>query len=195
MTRNQLFQYIRPRIDWLTLLPASLQLKFACLPDRTATPGWIHRPDSITQPKFAAGFSYIEVLVALFILSIAAVPAMEALQSGIQGASIHKQTTQQHYALLAKMENVLADSYVNLLSAAQAAGNPTTATSYSDPGGQSDRVIVYLSLYDADANPFTLTDPDNDGDANIYTGDTSYLLWIKVELENSHHAFESLRKR
>ncbi|MCK5190236.1 MAG: type II secretion system protein, partial [Methylococcales bacterium] len=54
------------------------------------------------------GFSYIEVLVAMFIIAIALVPAMEALQSGIQGAGIHQQTTQQHYLLLSRMENLMA---------------------------------------------------------------------------------------
>ena len=141
------------------------------------------------------GFSYIEVLVAMFIIAIALVPAMEALQSGIQGAGIHQQTTQQHYLLLSRMENLMATSYGDLLIAAETAGNATTPSSYSDPAGQSERIIVYLSLYDADADPFTIADPDTDADNNIYTGDTANLLWIKVQLENSAYEFESLRSQ
>ncbi len=141
------------------------------------------------------GFSYVEVLVALFILSIAIVPAMEAMQSGIQGTGIHQQTTQQYYALLSRMETVMSESYSLLLTAAETAGNASTPSSLSDSAGQPDRLIVYLSLYDADADPFTVTDSNNDGDNNIYTGDSSNLLWLKVELENSAYAFESLRQR
>lgn len=141
------------------------------------------------------GFSYMEVLVALFILSIAIVPAMEGIQTAIQGAGIHQQSSQQHYALIARMENIMAESYANLLAAAETATNATTASSYSDPAGQVDRILVYLSLYDADADPFTIADANTDLDNNIYTGETANLLWIKVELENTVFNFESLKQR
>lgn len=141
------------------------------------------------------GFSYIEVMVAMFILAITIAPAMEAIQSGIQGANIHQDLIRQHYALIKRMEEALAQPYENLLSSAQIAGNSTTASSYSDPAPQAERILVFLALYDADANPFVLTDPDNDGDGNIYTGDTSNLLWLRVELENSAQQFETLVSR
>lgn len=141
------------------------------------------------------GFSYVEVLVAMFILAIAIVPAMDAIQSGIQGAGIHESLTRQHYALIKRMEEVQADSYINLLSSAQTAGNATTPGSYSDPAGQTERVLVFLALYDADADPFILVDPDNDGDADVYTGDTSNLLWLNVALENSAQSMETLISR
>ena len=141
------------------------------------------------------GFSYVEVLVAMFILSIAIVPAMEAIQLGLQGAGIHESLTRQHYAMIKRMEEVQADSYGNLLNSAQTAGNATTPSSYSDPAGQTERVLVFLALYDADADPFTLVDPDNDGDADVYTGDTSNLLWLNVALENSAQSMETLVSR
>ena len=141
------------------------------------------------------GFSYVEVLVAIFILAIAIVPAMEAIQTGIRGAGIHESLTRQHYALIKRMEEVQADSYINLLSSAQTAGNATAPSSYSDTAGQTDRVLVFLALYDADADPFTLVDPDNDGDGDVYTGDTSNLLWLSVALENSAQSMETLISR
>lgn len=143
------------------------------------------------QPQ--QGFSYVEVLIAMFIIAIAIVPAMEALQSGIKGAGVHQQSSKYHYALLGRMETMMAESYVNLLTAAQTAGSSTTASSYSDPSGQADRIVIYLSLYDADADPFVIADPNNDADNNLYTGDTANLLWIKVQLENTAYSFESLR--
>ena len=141
------------------------------------------------------GFSYVEVLVAMFILAIAIVPAMDAIQSGLQGAGIHETLTRQHYAMIKRMEEVQADSYGNLLISAQTAGNATTPGSYSDPAGQTERVLVFLALYDADADPFTLVDPDNDGDGDVYTGDTSNLLWLSVALENSAQSMETLVSR
>lgn len=128
-------------------------------------------------------------------IATALVPALEALQSGIQGAGIHQQSTQQQYALLNRMETLMAESYGNLLTAAATAGNSTTLSSYSDPAGQTNRLLVYMSLYDADANPFTLTDPNTDSDNNLYTGSTARLLWLKVQMENSAYAFETLRWR
>lgn len=141
------------------------------------------------------GFSYLEVLVAMSILAVAIVPAMQSLQTGIQAAGIHESLDRQHYALLARMEVVLADSYKSLLNAAQTAGNAGTPSSYSDPVAQTDRVIVYVALYDADNDPFVIADPDNDGDANPYTGDTSNLLWIKVEVEGSSQNHATLLSR
>lgn len=138
------------------------------------------------------GFTYIEVLLAVFILVVAIVPAMEALQTGIQGAGIHQSLTQQHYAVTKRMETVMAEPFNALLSAAQAAANASTPTSYSDLAGSTDRVVVFTALYDADADPFTLVDPNNDSDNDIYTGDTSNLLWLRVDIENTAVSVESL---
>ncbi len=143
------------------------------------------------------GFSYMEVLVAMFILALTIAPAMEAIQLGIQGAGVHESLTRQHYALIKRMEEVQAELYGNLLSSAQTAGNNTTASSYSDTAGQAERVLVFLALYNPDDfyGPFALTDPDTDGDSDVYTGDTSDLLWLKVEIENSAQTVETLISR
>ncbi len=141
------------------------------------------------------GFSYVEVLVATFVLAVAIVPAMEALQSGIRAAAVHETLTQQHSAITTTMENMLSEPYGSLLSAAQTAGNANTPSSYSDPGGQADRVLVFIALYDADADPFTLIDPNNDGDSNLYTGDSSSLLWLRVAVEGTEQSLQSLLSR
>lgn len=141
------------------------------------------------------GFTYIEVMIAIFILVTAIGPAMEALQSGMNGSAIHQSLSRQHYAMNTRMESVLAQPYGQLLVAAELTSDATTATSYSDPAGQADRVLVYLAVYDADADPFTLIDPNSDLDNNIYTGDASHLMWVKVEVENSALSIESLISR
>ncbi len=158
------------------------------------TAGVVNSKAPLSTP-LQRGFSYIEVLVAMFILAITIVPAMEGIQSGIQGAGIHQSLSRQHYALTKRMEEVQADSYINMLAAAQTASNANTPSSYSDPSGQKDRILVFLALYDADTNPFTLVDANNDSDGDIYTGDSSNLLWLRVELENSALNLETLISR
>lgn len=141
------------------------------------------------------GFSYIEVLVAVTLISIALVPALDALSSGIMSADIHQLLTTQHYQRLSKMEQLQTEDFMDLLVSAKTAGNKTTASSYSDAVGTSNRRLVYLALYDADANPFTITDPNTDADNDPYTGSTSNLLWLRVETEGNPQALETLISR
>lgn len=141
------------------------------------------------------GFSYVEVLVATVLIAVSVAPALEALQTGIRGADIDESLSLQHYCLVSKLEQVLAESFGSVISAAEAAGAANTASSYTDSVCTSQRRLVYLSLYDGDADPFTITDPDDDGDANPFTGDTANLLWVRVEIENTALAMESLMSR
>jgi len=138
----------------------------------------------------ARGFSYVEVLIATFLIAVTLVPAMEALQPGIQGSTIHKTYTEDRYQIAAKMESILAEPFGVLETAASAAGSATTPTSYSDtvthPNGRQITRQVYLSLYDgdnsdSDNDPFTGTDPD--------------LIWAKVIIEGTPYAVESLSTR
>ena len=157
------------------------------------------RPISLHRQQ---GFSYVEVLVATVLIAVSLVPAMEALQMGVQGAEIHKRYVVDHYQVVGKFEQVLAQSFSGLLVAAASAGSATTASGYSDPGGTANRRIVYLSFYDAgdsdgDKNPFTIADANSDGDNNPYTGsdvDIS-LLWVRAEIEGTSHAMETLVSR
>lgn len=141
------------------------------------------------------GFSYVEVLVAMTLMTIALVPAMDALKTGIMSADIHQTLTVEHYARLKKMEELQAQPFTNLLSAARVATNATTASSYSDAAGAANRSLVYIALYDADANPFTITDSNADNDNDVYTGNTANLLWVKVITEGSAQGLETLISR
>lgn len=127
------------------------------------------------------GLTYIEVLVATVLLVVALVPAVGALRSGIFGAGVHEAATADHFELRAKMEQVLAEPYALLDSAAQAAASATTPTSYSDPAGAPKRRLVYLSRYDAGLPGFTATD----------TG----LLWVRVVYESRPGELTTLTAR
>jgi len=134
-----------------------------------------------------AGFSYVEVLIAVVLIVIALVPAMDALIPGIAGSGIHETLAEDHYQLTGKLELVLTEPFGQLNSAANAAGSPTTPTSYSDVYGYADcRQItcnVFIARYDGDN-----ADTDNDP----FTGTDDGLLWVQVRIAGTGASIESL---
>ena len=132
-----------------------------------------------------AGLTYVEVLIATALIAVTLLPAIDALKPATQGMSIHEVHTVRHYALTALLEEVLARPYSELDDEAVAIGDPTVASAvYSDPGGQADRRLVYLSRYDAD---------NADGNGNFFdAGMDEGLLWVRVEIEGTSRAIESL---
>ncbi|MGB8857403.1 MAG: prepilin-type N-terminal cleavage/methylation domain-containing protein [Burkholderiales bacterium] len=82
------------------------------------------------------GFSLVEVLVSMLLIVVALVPALQALQSGVQAAKIDIEFTQQTPA--AKMEQMLARSFAALALAATggstaSVGSNTTKIPEFDP--------------------------------------------------------------
>ena len=142
------------------------------------------------QPQITkmAGFSFVEVLIATVLIAIALVPAMDALLPGMAGGGIHETRTEDHYRLLAKIEEVLAEPFTDLDAAAIAAGSPTTATlSYSDiftyPDGRQITRNIFISRYDGD---------NADADNNPFTGTDVGLLWVRGVIAGSSLSFEAL---
>ena len=134
-----------------------------------------------------AGLSYVEVLIATVLIAIVLVPAMDALVPAVVGSGIHETYTEDHYQLNALLEEVLAEPLTDLDAAATIAGNPTTATSYSDvytygDGRQISR-NVFLSRYDGD---------NADSDNNPFTGIDEGLIWVRVEIANTTLSMQSL---
>lgn len=143
-----------------------------------------------------SGLTYIEVMIAAALIAIALVPAMDALYTGIRGSQVFESTSSQHYAVLGKMEEVLAEPFSILTAEAGAAGNNKTPSSYSDLAGIDDRRLVFIARYDADnadgdGDVFTVPDPNLDGDNDPFTGYVG-LLWVRVEVEGSVVSLESL---
>jgi len=127
------------------------------------------------------GFSYVEVLVAVALLALCLVPALDALQTGVLGAATHNTQAVDHYAVAGRLEEVLAEPFSSLDAAAVAAGGPTVPTSYS-----AAPLLVYLARYDAD---------DADGDGNPFTGGDDGLLWVRVAVEGGGASLETLTSR
>ena len=132
-----------------------------------------------------AGLTYVEVLIATALIAISLIPAIKALTPAAQGMSIHETRTLRHYELTALLEEVLAHPFSELDAEAVAINDPLVAsTRYSDPSAQANRRLVYLSRYDAD---------NADGNNNFFdAGMDEGLLWVRVEIEATNQAIESL---
>ena len=140
-----------------------------------------------TTPTRMAGFSYVEVLIAVVLIVVALVPALDALIPGVAGSGIHETLAEDHYQLTGRLEQVMVEPYGQLNSAAVAAGSPTTPTSYSDAftyaNGRQISRNVFIARYDGDN-----ADADNDP----FTGTDDGLLWVRVSIAGTDRSIESL---
>ncbi len=132
-----------------------------------------------------AGFSYMELLIATLLIVILLVPALDAMQSGVQGSGIHRQLAQNQYRMISKMEQTLALPFNELLEQADLVADPTVLipAPYSDVAGTESRRLVFLARYDGD---------DSDADDDPFTGTDAGLLWVRVTIENSPRSLETV---
>lgn len=127
------------------------------------------------------GLSYLEVLIATALISLALVPALESLQTGIRSAAVHEELAVQHHHVASLLETVATEPFPKLLAEQIAAAG--AATDYSDAAGSPDRRLVFLDLWDGD---------DADGDGQGWTGGDLDLIRVRVELENTALLLETL---
>lgn len=130
-----------------------------------------------------SGASYIEVLIAIALIAVSLAPMTDAVRTASISATAHEDAAVQHLHLVAVLENVLAEPFTSLNEAATAAGSEAVLTTYSDSSGSANRRLVYLSLYDGDN-----ADADNDP----FTGTDADLMWVRVEIEGTVQAIETL---
>lgn len=123
-----------------------------------------------------SGISYVEVLLATVILGLALVPALETLQIAFTGTAVSETVLLWQQRAASRMEDVLAEPFANLETAAAAAGGAGNPSSYSDIAGAQDRTVVFLSAYDGD---------DADADSDPFTGTDAGILWVRVAIENT----------
>ncbi len=137
-------------------------------------------------PARQSGLTLVEVLVTIVLLAIVLIPAMNALQTGVVGTEVHNNVAASQYRLTSRLEELLVEPFDDLSAAALAAGAPTTPTTYSDAEGPADRLLVYLSPYDGD---------NADADDDPFTGVDNDILWIRVEIDGSVYALQTVRAR
>jgi len=132
-----------------------------------------------------AGFSYVELLIATVLIVIMLVPALDAMQSGIQGSGVHTELAQNQYRMISKMEQTLALPFSELLTQADLVADPKVLipAPFSDPAGTESRRLVFLARYDGD---------DGDGDKDPFTGTDVGLLWVRVTIEDSPRSLETV---
>lgn len=127
----------------------------------------------------------MELLIATLLIVILLVPALDAMQSGIQGSGVHRQLAENHYRMISKMEQTLALPFADLLEQADLVADPTVLIPppYSDPAGTESRRLVYLARYDGD---------NADGNDNPFNGTDEGLLWLRVTIEDSPRSLETV---
>ena len=130
----------------------------------------------------ARGYSYIEVLVAAIVLAAALVPAADALRTVSANSAQMRDMVALQYEALGRFETVLAEPWGQLNSEAVATGG-TIESSYSEAGGTPNRIAVWISPYDID---------DADGDGDILTGADAGVVLVRVEMEGTAVALETL---
>ncbi len=130
------------------------------------------------------GLTLVEVLVAIALLTVMLVPAINALTTSSQGAEVHRDTASSRFRLTSRLEELLAEPFMDLEAAATAAGSPQIATTYSEPAGVPGRLVVYLGTCDGD---------NADGDDDLFTGTDDGILWIRVAVENTVHDLQTIR--
>ena len=131
------------------------------------------------------GLSYIEVLIATVIITVALVPMLEGLQPGLQGSEIHRNRTEVHFALKGKMEQVLTEPFTNLEAESLAAGAATSPTMYSDVAANVPHE-VFIWPWDVDN-----VDADDDG----LTGGEDDILWVRVSTLDGQTDLQTLISR
>jgi hypothetical protein len=131
----------------------------------------------------SGGFSYVEILVAMSLIVVALIPAMNALRVGVTATTVHETRVVNHYEMVGRMEQVLAEPFGLLSTAAGVAGDEKTPTSYSDPSGSDPRILVFLGRYDLD---------NADADGDPFTGADAGVLWVRVAVEGTLQSFETL---
>jgi type II secretory pathway component PulJ len=140
----------------------------------------------VSRKNREQGFTYMEVIVAVLLMSLALIPALNAIRQSTAVSTGQQSLVASTYAMFSKMEYVLAQPYESLVQAAEAAGGATNPSSYSDPVSTPGRRLVFLALYDGD---------NGDSDNDPFTGGDPGLLWVKVELEGEDMAMESLASK
>lgn len=123
------------------------------------------------------GFGYIEALVAVVLLAVALVPALDALGNITRTAPPADGDDDLWMAVSNKLNQVSGSRFDDLDFVATYLDSPTTpSTTYSDPSDSVPPVQVYVSRYDGD---------NADGDNNAFTGTDADLIWVRAAINGT----------
>ncbi len=131
----------------------------------------------------AAGYAYIEVLIAVVLVATSLAPMMESLAQAIRVQTQQADQRQALHFTTSLMEQTLSTTFARLDAEAVLVGDATTPTAFSDAAGAPQQRNVYLARYDID---------NADADDNPLTGGDPGLLWIRVASADGRYDFQNL---
>jgi type II secretory pathway pseudopilin PulG len=135
-------------------------------------------------PVNAAGFAYVEVLVAAVMVALLAMPAADAIRNGIDASRVSQAKAAELRCVRNRMETVLAEPYLNLNLAAG-----TTAYNLAADAHCGNRtVVIARKLFDG-ANLADLA--PGAGEEQLNTA----LLTVKVSMDTSDYTFSTVVAR
>lgn len=132
------------------------------------------------------GFGYVEALIAVVLLAVLLMPALEALSNAARSAPMAAQDDILWMSVANKLSEVTGSRFDDLDIATTLAGGPTNASSLSDPVDSSPRVLIYLSRYDGD---------NADGDGDGFTGTDPDLIWVRATVADTPVSLHTLVAR
>jgi len=135
-----------------------------------------------------AGFSYIEALVAIVLLAIVAVPAADAVKTGLDASRIAAAKSQELRCMKNAMETVLAEPYQNLWNAALGRTVPSSYSQAMDAACPARDVFISKYKYLVDKAPQF----DPSGDEKELE---AVLLYVTVSSPQSRYSFTTLVAR
>ena len=138
------------------------------------------------KPRGQRWFAEVEAPVAEVLLAVVLVPALEALGNAARNAPTAAQDDALWMSAANKLREVTGSRFDDLDSAATAAGGQNNASSLSDLGGSTPRVLIYLSRYDGD---------NADGDDNGFTGVDADLIWVRAAIADTPVSLHTLVTR
>lgn len=135
------------------------------------------------------GFSFIEVMVAVMLLAVCAVPLADAVRNGVDAASIGAAKARELRCMKNTMETVLAQSHTLLLAAADAVEGYVAPADPSCDAALERRVDIRWYEYEYGKTPVYL-----DKSATAARKDAA-LLHITVSAPQSGYTFTTLVQR
>lgn len=136
------------------------------------------------------GFSFVEILVALAVLAMCAVPLADALRNGIDASRIGTAKARELRCMKNTMENVLAQPYQTLSAAARGKDLPSSYVPPGDPSCDIARTVTIAKYeYEYGKSPVFL-DAGADSDRLA-----AAMLYVTVSSPDSGYAFTTLVAR
>lgn len=134
----------------------------------------------------ARGFSYAEVLVAVTLLALCALPAADAIKNGLDAAGAGQARGRELRCMKNKMETVLAQPFDELW---QNVRGPLLESSYSEAadaacGARKVFIAKYVHAYNTPGTILPAGDPTEDTLLQITVGapqDTSFVFSTLVD--------------